>query len=802
MPNRIFMLAILPFLLPITVNPTFAQENAAPEPDYRAVVVRFVETLMEKGTDRYGTVHSPMFAACLDLKTLSMPTESPAIPPGPNIRESDRCWQGCNPYLDTLTIRAMYELTRRTGDPKYRDAAEIYLRWFLDHCPSPTTGLLPWGEHTFWNFTTEAVERDNHEFLVWRPLWPEMWDINAPAVRRAIEGIYAHHVFDKKTGLFNRHASYADARKVLVTTEGMPWIKHAGLMAYSLAFLYGKTGEQIHLDRAMQMANLYWNTRDEKTGLPIACIGHSEQPGSGGIAQCASLLAASAASNRDEFRRMAVTYLEIVARRTPTEGNASLSDKSWAIGYGSDGGVFRECQYMLAGYLATSDPDMLRYCEYWARGVMAMEPPAQSTAEAYGRAIRFLAGLSRATGKTEYRDHARRLAALAMERLYHKPSGLFRGMVGYEYYDAQFGIGELLLGLLDLEDDPYRGGALIGASIVSPGLPSGAVKRSVRVAITNSGRSPVKGTVRLETPADWEVEPEAQSFDAPASKEVGDVWIREPGTVEVEFFISVPLQEETSSSPVKVHLSAGGAESNVAAEVLVFGKGDVLDKPFTADEHTIALAHFDKTTDADHPQGAIWEPEGVTLVPDGIFGGGARFATDKSRIRLTFANGVPPEGTVEFFVRPDWTSTPSRDPASDGVQRHLFAWAPMTKDAMLWVYFLDEIGEYTGVRVHGAHGKPNVSRNLAFKKGEWHHLALCWRTAPDGAVTLAYFVDGLRCTQGELAKRGLPVGIRFQNELNIGAYPGCPANADIDEARVSSTARHERGIVVIPLEKQ
>ena len=110
-----------------------------------------------------------------------------------------------------------------------------------------------------------------------------MWELNAPAVRSAIEGTYAHHVFNKKTGLFNRHASYSDARAVIGTRKGMPWIKHAGLMTYSLAFLYAKTGSAIYLARARQMAQLYWKTRDERTGLPIGCIGYAEQPGSGGI---------------------------------------------------------------------------------------------------------------------------------------------------------------------------------------------------------------------------------------------------------------------------------------------------------------------------------------------------------------------------------------------------------------------------------------------------------------------------------------------------------------------------------------
>ncbi|MBM4048027.1 MAG: LamG domain-containing protein, partial [Planctomycetes bacterium] len=184
------------------------------------------------------------------------------------------------------------------------------------------------------------------------------------------------------------------------------------------------------------------------------------------------------------------------------------------------------------------------------------------------------------------------------------------------------------------------------------------------------------------------------------------------------------------------------------------------------------------------------------IVADGFFGRGAKLPDDKAFIQLTFPDRVPPEGTVEFFVKPDWSSTPDPTPASDGVIRHIFAWAPMTKDAMLWVYFLDELGAYTGVRVHGPHGKPNLTRNVDFKQGEWHHLALCWKTRRDGGLELIHFVDGIRCIQGSLGKGDLPASVRFQQELNIGSYPGCPTRGIIDELRVSNVARYDEGLAI------
>ena len=40
---------------------------------YLQVVRTFVDTMMSRGTDHYGTVHSPLFAATLDLNTMSLP---------------------------------------------------------------------------------------------------------------------------------------------------------------------------------------------------------------------------------------------------------------------------------------------------------------------------------------------------------------------------------------------------------------------------------------------------------------------------------------------------------------------------------------------------------------------------------------------------------------------------------------------------------------------------------------------------------------------------------------------------------
>jgi hypothetical protein len=63
---------LLALLLILAGRPTLAAGPA----DYLKTVRAFADTMLEKGTDRYGSVHSPLFAAMLDLDRLALPVTS------------------------------------------------------------------------------------------------------------------------------------------------------------------------------------------------------------------------------------------------------------------------------------------------------------------------------------------------------------------------------------------------------------------------------------------------------------------------------------------------------------------------------------------------------------------------------------------------------------------------------------------------------------------------------------------------------------------------------------------------------
>ena len=121
--------------------------------DYLDAVVACCDLLIEQGTDRYGPVHSPQVASVLRLATRAMPVVRPPEIAGQ--RPEDRGYGGGNLLHDLPLLGCWYDLGRVLGLPRFAEAADGYLQWFLDNCPNPVTGLFPWGEHTFWHFVYE-----------------------------------------------------------------------------------------------------------------------------------------------------------------------------------------------------------------------------------------------------------------------------------------------------------------------------------------------------------------------------------------------------------------------------------------------------------------------------------------------------------------------------------------------------------------------------------------------------------------------------------------------------------------------
>jgi len=99
--------------------------------------------MLERGRDTNGLLHS-----ALDRVTLATLTNRP--PPPAGVREQDRVGHGTrrlvgsNPNHDQNLLRLLYTLSELSAKPKYREAADMELRWFIKNEYAPHLSNRPW----------------------------------------------------------------------------------------------------------------------------------------------------------------------------------------------------------------------------------------------------------------------------------------------------------------------------------------------------------------------------------------------------------------------------------------------------------------------------------------------------------------------------------------------------------------------------------------------------------------------------------------------------------------------------------
>ena len=89
----------------------FPGERFDPAKGYLHYARSFLDTMIREGTDRYGSVHSPMFASLLDMETHRNPGDIPDNIPGQRL--GDRAVRGgvaVNPY-SSLTLTSDVDIT-------------------------------------------------------------------------------------------------------------------------------------------------------------------------------------------------------------------------------------------------------------------------------------------------------------------------------------------------------------------------------------------------------------------------------------------------------------------------------------------------------------------------------------------------------------------------------------------------------------------------------------------------------------------------------------------------------------------
>ncbi|MBM4086221.1 MAG: hypothetical protein FJ272_15665, partial [Planctomycetes bacterium] len=439
-----------------------------PDKGYLHYARTFVDAMLAKGTDIYGDAHSPMLVSILMLPSQKHPGQPLASVPGQ--RTGDRAPFGGNLFHDVMLLQAMDLLSAVTGEPKYKAAADAYLRYFLEHCPRKETGLFPWGEHAHWDFYKDAPGHTTHEYLGGIPIsfWERLWRLKPEAVIGEANGLI-NHVVDLETFAWNRHA---DITKPL--TEPRPkglspadFPRHGGFYVLPWTFAHSKTKDPKYLDWSLRAIEHHWRLKKAPLNLPPITAGANQANMESAFSLAICLLEAAAllpkGPPRARYEEVAHTYLDAIALmpHKPAEGcfltNCKLDARAseatgetlpWTAAYG---GKFTADDALLccAAYRLTAKPVFLQLAKDAARFYATHEPPKADEivwAHVYAAILNLFLDLHDQTRDPDCLTQAKRYAKLAIERLYY--NGLFRGATGVNHYDSQLMVSNLVYGLV------------------------------------------------------------------------------------------------------------------------------------------------------------------------------------------------------------------------------------------------------------------------------------------------------------------------------------------------------------------
>lgn len=432
-----------------------AAETTAYDPakGYLHYARRFMDTMLRGGTDIYGDIHSPMFISILLLGSRQHP--GIRLPTIPGQRQHDRAHFGGNLQHDIPLLLAMFETSRITGDPRYRDGAHAYLRFFLDHCAQTPTGLWPWGEHAHWDFFKEAPGHTTHEHLGAAPLsfWELAWDMNPQAVIGEAKGCL-NHVVNLDTFAYNRHA---DILKPLPTLRPpianyLDFPRHGGFYMQTWAFAYSKTRDDAYLDWIGRMLDHQQRIRLPESGLlPSNSTRDATSPSLGSTLSCAvslwesvPLLGDTALATR--VADVAQDYLATVARNL----RAPAKPPGFTAAYGA-GAAAGSAMLQVHAYRLTSDERFLAAARATAEHYAAIQEVPDERhipAQVFGSIVNLMLDMEQLGIEGEWTEAAERYARQAVELLYH--DGLFRGATGLWYYESELWVSNLVYALVRL----------------------------------------------------------------------------------------------------------------------------------------------------------------------------------------------------------------------------------------------------------------------------------------------------------------------------------------------------------------
>lgn len=274
MPKVIPLHACLAFALLLTASAglTAPPRPSATEPSrFVRAVQTFADNVLEHGRDRYGTTRSPLF-----VDGINVDTREPLY-----WHYRGHSWVVSNFANQQNLMRVFIALSKITGEPRYRKAAEDAARYMFDHY-ADSQGLLRWGGHQFVDLITLEPQANItwHELKMHYPYYEFLWEVNPEATRRFLRAMWNAHVLDWRTLEFNRHGEYNQPMGSLWNSEfapAPPFFEGGGLTFFNAGMdlilasvtLHDLGDEPGALKWGLRLYEQYVRARHPKTGLGV-----------------------------------------------------------------------------------------------------------------------------------------------------------------------------------------------------------------------------------------------------------------------------------------------------------------------------------------------------------------------------------------------------------------------------------------------------------------------------------------------------------------------------------------------------
>jgi hypothetical protein len=477
---------------PLRASTAGVSKRAVGREELLRVVTRAIDTLIAAAEP-----HRGLFPAMADrTRGRLLLEEMPPVMEG--LRDSDRSFRGCNLSHDLQLLETLYALADAGIRRDYSAAADRYLDRFAVHCaPRSVTGLLPWGEHAYWDlhkddignayvFTafyrgkeaTAAVPTHHQIKAIPRRLWDRLWSARPETVTNFAEGL-EWHWSDESRLRFDRHApitvkerNYHSIRyarmhnlPLSAASVGSDFPASCGLFIHDLVVAQSLKPSPVQEGLLRDYMEYWWPKRSSTGLLPIS----GSRPNLGvAMTMGYALALADAADEADRFstglaaelRRRAGTHLEGVlsvpqpfaaggfVHQIEPDGKPFRAAALWtAPNRGRGESSSGQGLDLLRAYRFTKDPRFLEMAVRMGRLYQKEPVPTSGDVRAadFGQLIRLYLELDGATGDKLWLEEAVALAGKALELFFDQ--ALPRAGLSRDHYEPQAGSSLLIQSL-------------------------------------------------------------------------------------------------------------------------------------------------------------------------------------------------------------------------------------------------------------------------------------------------------------------------------------------------------------------